>query len=60
MVRVKSSTQRMLDRHKQFRIAIFGKGIQGERWTEQLSFGNGKAVALNLIKHDWALRDLAG
>ena len=31
-----------------------------KRWTEQLSLGNGKAMELNLIKHNAALKDRAG
>ena len=29
-------------------------------WTKQLSIGNGKVMELKLIKHDEALKDLAG
>ena len=34
--------------------------MQRKKWTEQLSIGNGKVMELNLIKHDEALKDLAG
>ena len=55
MVMVKSSTQRILDRRKQYRMAICGQGMPGYRKTEQLSLGNGKVMELKLIKHDEAL-----
>ena len=42
------------------RLTICGRGIQRNRWTEQLSIGNGKAMVLKLIKHDKTLEGLAG
>ena len=42
------------------RLTICGRGMQRKRWTEQLSIGNGKVMVLKLIKHDGALKDLAG
>ena len=39
---VKSLTQRILDRRKQYKMIIFGKGVQIKRETEQLSLGNGE------------------
>ena len=39
-------------------FVICGQGMQRNRWTEQLSFGNGKVMELKLIKHDEALKEL--
>ena len=55
---VKLSTQRILDRRKQYRIIICGEGMQRERITEQLSLENGKVMELKLIEHDEALKEL--
>ena len=54
----KSSTQRILDRRKQFRMIICGQGIQRKRRIEQLNLENGRVEELKLIKHDETLKEL--
>ena len=59
-VMVKSPMQRIIDRRKQCRIAICGKGMQRKKRTEQLSLRNGRAMELKLVKNDEALYELKG
>ena len=42
------------------RLIIFGLGMLRKRWTGQLSLGNGEFMELKKIKHDEALKGLAG
>ena len=55
LIMLKSSTQRILYRRKQFRVLICRQGMQRKKKTEQLRLGNGKVMELKLIKHDEAL-----